>query len=212
MSNEKTETTETTNSAWLPFGAPFAAWVSEHVTPEAVVNADAPGFSNLRKILYIYSNRRSEAGLDTSMEDNLLYDAITRLRDSAQQWRKDLESAKRTLAAANPLSASSSDIPDQRALVVSYVRVDEASRHLRAVVDAYVATAAKLAVIGDEERARLAQRRVDARMRREATLLAMMTLDALKAEAARVGATASGSRKGPWVDAILQREFAEVQS
>jgi hypothetical protein len=210
MSNEPTNTTETTDPAELPFGAPFAAWVSEHVTPKAVVAEDGTKPSPLQRVIWKHADRRADAGLGQAMED-LLFDAITRLRDSAQWWRKDLGSAQRALAGANPLSASSADIPDQRALAISYARVDEASRHLRAVVNAYVATAAKLAVIGDEERSRAAQRRAEARVQRE-NALSVQSLDTLRAIAANVGATASGPRKGPWVDAILKAEFAEVQS
>lgn len=202
------EQSETTDPADLPFGAPFAAWVGEHLTAGRVLRATPYEQRAHRGVLVRHMRRREGAGLGEAMED-LIVGAFHKLCELASRRAELAASIVRDLSVLSPAGTCS---VDTRELMRVDGALDHARDNLNAVVDAYVATADKLATIGDDERARVAQRRVDARKRREAALLSMMTLDALKAEAARVGAVASGSRKGPWVDAILQREFSEVQS
>lgn len=201
------EQSETTDPADLPFGAPFAAWAGEHLTADRVLRATPDEQRECCKVLTRHARRRESAGLSEAMED-LLDLALRRLCDLASQRANLAASLVRDLGRLSPTGTFGIDT---RELVSRDGALSNARDNLNAVVDAYVATADKLATIGDEERTRVAQRHADSRKRREVALLAQ-PLETLRAIAAKAGAEASGARKGPYVDAILQREFAEVQS
>lgn len=185
------DTTETTDPANLPFGAPFAAWVGEHLTADRVLCATADEQRERCKVLMRHARRRESAGLGEAMED-LLDLALRRLCDLASQRANLAASLARDLGRLSPTGTFGIDT---RELVSRDGALSNARDNLNAVVDAYVATTDKLATIGDGERALVAQRRAEARVRRS-TALSAMTLDALKAEAAKGGAVASGFAQG----------------
>lgn len=205
--NEPTDTTQ--DPAALPFGAPFAAWVKDNVTPNAIAGdgVTEESWGAIRRALYKHAQRRGSVGLGDAMEDMVL-DGAVQLRECARRFRDEVTRARSNLDGMHPLRSWNSCDPS--ALHAADGAVNEAVARLSAAVVAYAATAEKLAVIGDEERARVAVARALAREKRRETLIEL-GLAEIGRIAAQLGITdVPTTRKAPLVDAILAREFQEA--